>query len=206
MITVVHVITKLELGGAQQNTLYTCKNLDSNKYKVILIYGPGGLLDEQARSIEHIQTIEVPELVRAISPLNDFKAYLKLKSIFKDIINEQSGFEPNHVIVHTHSSKAGILGRLAAHAAKIPHIIHYIHGFGFHPGQNFIKRFIFLTAERFVSRYTHAFVSVSKNNLAEAQALSIIKPEQKVSIVRSGMDLDTFRPTGNKKKSENLSI
>ena len=119
---VCHVITTLELGGAQQNTLYTVENLDRRRYEPFLICGEEGLLHDEARD-SGVKTIVLPSLRRAISPWHDTTTLIRLMRLFRHI-------RPK--IVHTHSSKAGILGRWAARAARVPTIIHSIHGFA-HP-------------------------------------------------------------------------
>lgn len=189
MITVVHIITKLELGGAQENTLATCRGLDRNHFRVVLIHGPGGLLDPEAQTLD-AQVIPLPALHRALSARHDPLVLLELTQILRRLRAEHRAFgPPEHFIVHTHSSKAGILGRLAARAAAVPHVIHHIHGFGFYEGQAALPRQIFLRAEQLMAPLTHAFIGVSRANLAEAQARGIIHPYHQVALIRSGMDL-----------------
>ena len=125
-LRVAHVITMLELGGAQQNTLYTVSHLDRERFEPHLVTGEGGILDPDAARLD-IPVHFCPSLIREIHPMQDFRAFRFLKNLFLKL-------QPD--IVHTHSSKAGILGRLAAHAASVPHIVHMYHGFGFHRFQN----------------------------------------------------------------------
>lgn len=192
--TVVHLITRLELGGAQENTLYTCQHLDRSRYRVVLVYGPGGLLDREARASSELQCVEVPELVREISPRRDARAFQKLSAMLADLRFEHArlGLDPAHFVVHTHSSKAGILGRLAARRAGVPCVVHGIHGFGFHHGQARSKRALFINAERLAGRLTDAFVSVSESNLREARDLSLIPAGVPCEVIRSGMPLEPF--------------
>ena len=114
MITVVHVITQLELGGAQENTLYTCGHLDRTEFRVVLAYGPGGILDGEAKRLPCTTIAPLPHLVRELDPLNDSRCLMDLVKLFR--AENRGG---HHVIVHTHSSKAGILGRLAARIARM---------------------------------------------------------------------------------------
>ncbi|MBK8014352.1 MAG: glycosyltransferase family 4 protein [Deltaproteobacteria bacterium] len=195
MITVIHVITKLELGGAQENTLYTCGHLDRTQFTVALAYGPGGHLDEEANQLPCTTTMPVPHLVRELSPANDARCLMSLVKRFRATQRTHcaQGHDPSHVIVHTHSSKAGILGRVAARVAQVPHVVHTIHGFGFFSGQHPIKHAFFVEAERAVGRSTDAFICVSKANLAEARARRIIGPSQEVRVIRSGMPLSLYR-------------
>jgi glycosyltransferase involved in cell wall biosynthesis len=131
---IVHIITRLILGGAQENTLITCKLLAERGHDVTLITGPAigpeGALFEQTRTASY-KTIVLDELRREINPFVDVSAYFKLKKILHQL-------QPD--IVHTHSAKAGILGRYAGWAlkkeSKLPLVIHTIHGLAFHPYQN----------------------------------------------------------------------
>lgn len=193
--TVVHIITRLELGGAQENTLYTCRHLDRSQHRVALIIGPGGLLDDEAYGTPDLHTIAVPELVRAVHPLKDFRATKKLKVILSDLLFEHGrlGHPPSQFIVHTHSSKAGIVGRTAARWAGVPHVVHSIHGFGFYEGQDWKRRALFVNAERVAALSTDAFISVSLANLEEAWTRRIIRPGTLTRLIRSGMDLRPFR-------------
>ncbi|MDO8735427.1 MAG: glycosyltransferase, partial [Elusimicrobiota bacterium] len=115
-IKVAHIITLLELGGAQENTLYTCEHLDKNKFDVMLICGKGGILDDKTKNIK---TYFVKELIREICPVYDLIAFIKIYKILK---------KEKPYIVHTHSSKAGILGRWAAYLLRATKIIHTFHG------------------------------------------------------------------------------
>ena len=108
-LRVVHMITMLELGGAQQNTLYTVSHLDQKRFEPHLVTGAGGMLDSEALQL-NVPVHFCPSLIREIQPLADFNAYRSLKKLLKEL-------RPD--IVHTHSSKAGILGRLAADAAGV---------------------------------------------------------------------------------------
>ena len=134
---VAHVITMLELGGAQQNTLHTVQNLDRDRFDVSLMCGRGGILDDRASALAATQTYFIDDLVRPLDPRRDVAAVATLTGLMRK--------ERPH-IVHTHSSKAGILGRLAAAAAAVPIIIHSIHGFGFTPAQSPLMRAAFLSA------------------------------------------------------------
>lgn len=196
MITVVHVITKLELGGAQENTLYTCAHLDRARFRVALVYGPGGMLDAQLPALAETTTlVPVPELVREIRPRADAAAFSTLRGVFWRLQADhwQREHEKRAFIVHTHSSKAGILGRTAAKAAEVPTIVHSIHGFGFYEGQHPLKHALFLNAERAAGRITDAFIGVSQSNLDEAAQRGIVPPGCPTELIRSGMDLAEVR-------------
>ena len=194
--TVVHVITRLELGGAQENTLYTCEHLDPRRFRVVLAFGPGGLLDERLREAPpSLSPAPVRDLVREISPRRDVRALTRLGEILQreQRRHREAGGRPERFVVHTHSSKAGILGRLAAKRSGVRSVVHTIHGFGFHDGQTWPKYQLFLNAERAVARWTLAFVGVSHSNLDEARRKGIIRPRHRVELIRSGMDLSALR-------------
>lgn len=195
MITVVHVITQLELGGAQENTLTTCAGLDRRRFRVSLWSGGGGILDAEAAHIPALDRQLVPSLVRAVRPALDARCLAELVTKLKRARREHeaAGHDPRAFIVHTHSSKAGILGRAAAKAAGVPIIVHSIHGFGFHPGQHPAKHALFVEAERAAARVTDAFISVSRTSLDEALSRKIVRPTQRSTVIRSGFDLEAFR-------------
>ncbi|MBI4657114.1 MAG: glycosyltransferase family 4 protein [Elusimicrobia bacterium] len=178
-IKVLHVITKLELGGAQQNTLYTLAHLDKNLFKTGLICGQGGVLDKEAPLAE---TLFLKELIREINPVKDFLTLLKLYKIFKDE-------KPD--IIHTHSSKAGILGRIAGFFARVPVIIHTFHGFGFHEKQNFIKRNLFVLLEKICAKLSNALIFVSKANIETAEKHKIGR-QGIYRLIRSGIQLEKY--------------
>jgi glycosyltransferase involved in cell wall biosynthesis len=182
-IKVFHIITKLELGGAQGNTLYTCAHLDRAGFSAELVCGPGGILDTQAKSGAYPAHF-VPELVREINPLKDIAACIKLYRLLKK-------HKPH--IVHTHSSKAGILGRLAAKLAGVPVIIHTFHGFGFTPGQKPPVRAVFVFAEKFCARFSTALIFVSKANMDEARKRGFCD-KGNWRLIRSGIKLSDYPP------------
>ena len=201
--TVVHIITRLEHGGAQENTLYTCERLDPSRYRVVLAYGPGDRLDERAEAMAHVTRWPLPSLVREVDPRADVVA---LSALARRLIraradHARAGLDPGRFIVHTHSSKAGIVGRLAAAVARVPMIIHGIHGFGFHQGQHAAKFAMFVAAERAAARVTHAFFSVSEACLNEARMRRIVDHHHHAQIVRSGMELDAFRANDARRRS-----
>ena len=182
-ITVAHVITKLELGGAQQNTLFTVAHLNRTRFRPILITGEPGILDEEAKIIEGVEFHQVPWLVRPLDPLSDVLALISLTKLLRRL-------RPS--IVHTHSSKAGILGRVAAWLAGVPVVIHSIHGFGFTPGQSRVLKGFLVTVERWVASLTTQFFVVSEANRRLGVSLDIFKPECSI-VIRSGVDLEAIR-------------
>lgn len=181
--TVAHVITKLELGGAQQNTLFTVAHLDRSRFRPLLITGEAGLLDDEAASLPDVGFHRIASLVRPISPRRDGRALLDLTRLLKRL---------RPVIVHTHSSKAGILGRWAARLAGVPVLLHSIHGFGFTPGQSPATRRLLVQAERATARLTTGFIAVSEANRRQGIALGLFPPDR-CTVIRSGIDLAAYR-------------
>jgi len=175
---IAHIITRLELGGAQQNTLYCCAHHDRKKFDVILISGKGGYLDEKARKIKNLKAYFLPELKHPIHPWWDLAAVLKIASILK---------REKVDIVHTHSSKAGILGRWAAKKAGVPAILHTVHGWGFFPGQFFLTQWLYQTLERWAAGFTQVLITVSGENKREGLAAGIGREGQYRGI-HSGID------------------
>ena len=174
---VAHIITRLELGGAQQNTLYCCAHHDRRKYEVILITGTGGYLDGEARKIKDCKTYFLPELKHPVRPLWDLKALHRITGIL---------WSEKVDLVHTHSSKAGILGRWAAKKAGVPHIIHTVHGWGFYPGQFFLTRWLYQALERWAARFTNVVIAVSEENRQSGLAAGIGEKDQ-YRVIHSGI-------------------
>jgi len=178
-IKVLHLITKLEFGGAQSNTIYTVSHLDSARFDVKLVAGPGGMLDEK---VPPGLLIRARRLARSINPLNDLLAFFELRGM----IRSQAP-----AIVHTHSSKAGILGRLAARSAGVPVIVHTFHGFGFHERQHPLKKRFFILLERFCALFSDALIFVSDANLEYARDYGLCEAAD-CSIIRSGIPLGNY--------------
>ncbi|MCP4899259.1 MAG: glycosyltransferase family 4 protein [bacterium] len=176
---VLHVITRLELGGAQRNTLYTVANLDSGLFEAALAWGPGDRLDSEALDIKRVTLYPIDELVRAVQPVQDVCALRALRRCMRE-------FKPN--IVHTHSSKAGVLGRLAARLEGVKITVHSIHGYGFTPVQPLLVRALFLAVEKAIARLTSHFIVVSRPNKELGLKLGLFEADE-VSLIRSGIDL-----------------
>ncbi|MHC5165632.1 MAG: glycosyltransferase, partial [Planctomycetota bacterium] len=173
---IVHIITRLILGGAQENTLITCKLLAERGHDVTLITGPAigpeGALFEQTKTAKY-NTIVVDELRREINPIIDIPAYFKLKKLLAEL-------QPD--IVHTHSAKAGILGRYAGWAlkgkladkdSKLPLVVHTIHGLAFHQYQNPLLRKFYIAVEKAAGKRTDVFITVADTMTEKAKAAGI---------------------------------
>ncbi|HEY3761807.1 MAG TPA: glycosyltransferase family 4 protein [Verrucomicrobiae bacterium] len=183
---VIHVITRLVVGGAQENTVATVLGLrEKPGIDVQLLsgptFGPEGTLETEVNKTPGLLTI-VPDLVRPIHPVKDFRALKALEKLFRD---------QNPDVVHTHSGKAGILGRLAARRAGVPVIIHTIHGPSFGTFQNSLSNFVFCSAERYAAPMTTHFIVVAEAMKKQYLEAGIGKPEQYTKIF-SGFPLEPF--------------
>ncbi|HSL04244.1 MAG TPA: glycosyltransferase family 4 protein [Nitrospiraceae bacterium] len=184
MHTVCHIITKLELGGAQKITLRTMAHLDRSRFlPVLIIGGEVGGLDADATRIMGTELYRVPSLVRVIRPVQDVKALFSLTRLLRRI---------RPTIVHTHSSKAGILGRWAARLAGVPVIVHSVHGFGFTPTQHpVLKRFL-IVLERWSSAFTQWVFTDSEANRRQGIGLGLFT-EDRSAMLPPGIDLHAIR-------------
>ena len=194
---IVHIITRLILGGAQENTLITCKLLAQRGHDVTLITGPAigpeGELFEQTKGQDY-KVITVNKLIRAICPLNDTLSYFQIKKLLRQL-------QPD--IVHTHSAKAGILGRFAAHSLKrATKIVHTIHGLAFHRYQSQWLNKFYIAIEKSAAKRTDFFISVANAMTAQATAVGIGRPEQFITAY-SAIEEDGFlEPISQERKRE----
>ncbi|MBQ7402662.1 MAG: glycosyltransferase family 4 protein [Lentisphaeria bacterium] len=180
-----HVITRMIIGGAQENTLLSIKGALEKGHDVTLITGPtegpeGKLLRDQP--MPGLKIIECPWLVREISPWKEWKAYLFLKKICR-----QEKFD----VVHTHTSKAGILGRIAGRHAGVPLVVHTIHGLAFHPYQSAMKNRLYIFLEKLAAKYCDEIYCVAQAMIDQSLAVGIGKKEM-FKVVYSGMHIETF--------------
>jgi glycosyltransferase involved in cell wall biosynthesis len=188
---VTHVITRLIVGGAQENTIASVLGLRQKPGLDVRLVsgpttGPEGSLESELAEAAGALTI-VPELVRPIHPWKDLRAFGRLKKIFQATAPD---------IVHTHSGKAGVLGRLAARSAGVPVIVHTIHGPSFGPFQGPLANFAFRAAERSAGRRTTHFVVVAEAMKRQYLAAGIGRPDQYTKIF-SGFDLTPYLTAKN---------
>ncbi len=181
-LRVLHIITRLELGGAQRNTLHTVAHLDRREFSPSLAWGPGGVLDAEAGALRNVGLHPVPGLVRHVRPAGDVRALGALRRVIR---------RERPRIVHTHSSKAGILGRLAARLEGVPAIVHTVHGFGFTPLQPAPVRALFLSLERLAARWTTHVITVSRADLERGLRLGLFPPDG-ATVIRSGIPLSDY--------------
>jgi len=201
-LKIVHIITRLILGGAQENTLITCKLLAERGHDVTLITGPAigpeGELFNQTKG-QNYKVIVLQRLRRAINPFNDIVSYFQIKKLLRQL-------QPD--IVHTHSAKAGILGRFAGYCLKgkwaksVPVVVHSIHGLAFHQYQSQWLNKLYIAIEKSAAKRTDFFISVADAMTAQATAVGIGKPEQYVTAYSAIEEDDFLEPISEERKRD----
>ncbi|MCA9076354.1 MAG: glycosyltransferase family 4 protein [Planctomycetaceae bacterium] len=182
---VMHIITRMIVGGAQENTLHTLEDQHAlHGDQVCLVTGPSlgpeGSLMKRAYAAG-FPIYELDEMQRSIHPWQDWKAYASLKRLIRD-------FQPD--IVHTHSSKAGVIGRAAAKAVGIP-CVHTVHGASFHYGQHPVLFRAYVAAERWAARRTSHFICVA-DAMTTDYVEQHIDTADRFTTVYSGFDVEPF--------------
>lgn len=181
-INILYVITKLELGGAQKHLLSLITNLDKNKYNIFLFTAKEGLLLNDALAIVGLCIKTSSNLTRPINFFKDLPALFEIYNFIK---------KHNIDIVHTHSSKAGIIGRLAARLAKAKIIIHTVHGWPFNDYQRFIVRYLYIWLERLTAQFSDKLIVVSGFD-KEKGLRNRIGNNNKYILIRYGILLENF--------------
>lgn len=201
---IVHIITRLILGGAQENTLITCKLLAQRGHDVTLITGPAigpeGELFNQTKGQDY-KVIVLDRLRRAINPFKDIVSYFQIKKVLRQL-------QPD--IVHTHSAKAGILGRFAAyslrratsHESRATKIVHTIHGLAFHQYQSQWLNKFYIAIEKSAAKRTDFFISVADAMTAQATASGIGRPEQFITAYSAIEEDDFLEPISEGRKRD----
>lgn len=184
-IRVLHPITRLIIGGAQENTMLTAQLLDKAQWDVVVVSGPQtgseGSLIEAVRE-RGIELVLEPTLVREVNPVKDFLALIQLTKLMRG-----GGYQ----IVHTHSSKAGILGRWAAKFAGVPVIVHTVHGWGHHERQHPLVRFYYIILEKITLPITDKLIAVTSKDIDKGLRDGIGRAEN-YTVIRSGIELERF--------------
>jgi glycosyltransferase involved in cell wall biosynthesis len=194
-VKVMHVITRFDKGGSAENTYLTVLGLDKERYDVFLIRGisqesrmssqetAGAEVNLAEAEKSGVRIITISELVRNINLVKDLKALFRLISIFK---------QEKPDIVHTHTSKAGILGRWAAYIlAKTPIIVHTPHGHIFWGYFNSWKTCVFVFLERLTARITDRIITLTEQERKDHLQFAVA-PEEKFAVIHSGVDLRNF--------------
>src|SRR5204862_1582100 len=184
MIPTVHVITRLTLGGSSENTVSTIEALSRRGYGATLALGPESetatVEDARRRGCE---IVEIPALGREVQPARDVAAVLALARLFR---------RSRPVIVHTHTSKAGFVGRLAARLARVPVVIHQPHGHIFYGYWGRARTTLFVTLERLAARWTDTLVALTPREVEEHVERGIGRAAQ-WAVVPSGVPAARLR-------------
>jgi glycosyltransferase involved in cell wall biosynthesis len=195
MIKVCYIITKLELGGAQKVALHVAKNINRDIFDSFIIAGNGGILDDIIAKKDKLYSLK--NFVRKISPLKDLKALFEIYTVLK---------KEKPDIAHTHSSKAGILGRIAAKLAGVKIIVHTIHGYGFNETQSWIVRNFYIFLEKFCALFSDKLIVVTKEDIKKGLRYKIAKEDTFV-LIRAGIDTKFYKSFAlNPEFKSNLGI
>ena len=187
MTKVLHILTRLIRGGADENTVLTVAGLAAYGFDAMLLVGADSDPEYVKEAASRIKVRLEPSLRRNVQIFNDVQAISRL---FRFIQREQ--FE----IVHTHTAKAGFLGRLAAKMAGTPLIIHTVHGISFHDFRHPFIRRVYHSCEKFAARHTDRFIAVGENLKKHYLAYRIGTPDQ-YTVIHSGMELNKFLQAAN---------
>lgn len=193
-IKVCIIVTKLELGGAQKVAIDLCQKLDKTKFETFMICGLGGILDDETS--HKIKVYFVKDLIRELNPIKDIKAFIEIYKILK---------KEKPDVVHTHSSKAGILGRFTAFVSGIKNIIHTIHGFPFNDTQSFFKKNLYIYLEKICAKISKILIPVSTENIKKGLAHNIGKQTQ-YRYIRLGIDIESFKNFRNTSLKRELNL
>jgi glycosyltransferase involved in cell wall biosynthesis len=191
---VVHIITRLDRGGSAQNTMLTVLGHDRTQFDPVVITGEAGAWDAQGGRVattdnlrrlekESIRYHVVPSLVRHISPRLDLAALWSLIRLLK-------AERPD--IVHTHTSKAGVLGRLAAWITGIPIRVHTPHGHVFYGHFGSVPSWLFLTIERVLAPLTDRLIGLTAAEKLEHLERGVGQGDR-FAVIPSGIDIDLFK-------------
>lgn len=191
-----HVITRMDMGGSAQNTLLTCIGL-ADRYELILVYGlshESRMTEAERQTVERkleearkngVKCIPLPSLLRRIDPLQDFRALIGLCKLMKKD-------QPD--VVHTHSSKAGLLGRWAAWITGVSFIVHTSHGHVFFGHFGAVLSRIFLLAEKITALITDRMVALTAGEKNDYVKFSVMQPES-IDIIHSGVNIERYKNT-----------
>lgn len=191
MIKVLHIHTLPIVSGSGINTFLSMQGMDRNLYEVELACAPGGRLIPLVQE-NHMKVRPFKNMVQPLNPLRDTLTLLDLTAFFKRNF---------YHVVHTHNSKAGFLGRLAAKLAGVPVIVHTVHGFAFHDEEPMWRQVLFRNLERLGSRWCDKMIFISQP-LIEWALKDHIVGEDKIEKIYSGIQLDQFCPVKSEEKNK----
>jgi glycosyltransferase involved in cell wall biosynthesis len=193
LIRVLRIMNRFNLGGPTYNAAYLTKYL-GDQFSTLLV---GGQQDETEAGSDFIlkqldiEPVRIPEMKREINPFSDYLAYTKLRKLIKK-------YKPH--IVHTHASKSGALGRMAAKQLKVPVIVHTFHGHVFDEYFNRLRSNIYVRLERQLAGYTDAIITLSENQNNDIVKKYKICSSEKAHIIPLGFDLFRFHDKSESKR------
>ncbi len=179
---IAHVITRLLQAGSEENTIATCVSQAKAGHDVMLLHGRKWDRSQRQKCGPDVKVVEIADLVHKVDPRRDLGAILAMRALFRSA-------QPK--VVHTHQSKAGIVGRIAARLARVPVIIHGVHILPF-INVGLVERAVYLSAERFTASFTDAFINVSEGTRQSCLEHAIGRPEQHF-VAHSGFDVARFQ-------------
>ena len=191
-VRILHIITKIAVGGAQMNTLISTRDVSEKGYPSDILTGPerpseGDLYDLVKKW--NLNVLLAPHLKREISPLNDLRAYVEIRKIIE---------KGNYDVVHTHGSKARFLGRLAAASFPAVKIVQTAHGWPFYDSMHSLTKWLYISLEKIGFRLAHANIAVSPRDRDKAVRYGIGSRDT-YRIIRSGVDFEEFRKARGRK-------
>ena len=195
MPRVLRILNRFNVGGPTYNATYLTKYLSDN-YETLLIGGEKDISEASSLYMAEklgLKPIVIPEMRRSLNPIQDRKAFLKIKQIIEE-------FKPD--IVHTHASKAGALGRLAAISCNVPVIVHTFHGHVFHGYFNPITTIAYKVIERYLAKKSSAIIAISKLQKKELEQEHNIADSNKVKVIPLGFDLEKFAHSSKEKRDD----
>jgi len=194
MPRVLRIINRFNIGGPTYNAAYLSKYL-SKDFETLLVAGEKDETEDSSQFILNelgLKPIIIPEMKREINLKNDRIAYKKIKKIIAE-------FKPD--IVHTHASKAGTIGRLAAYKMKVPIILHTFHGHVFHSYFGKVKTTIYKTIERNLARKSTKIIAISAIQKKELSTIHNIAKSNKIEVIPLGFDLNKFKENQKEKRN-----
>ena len=195
MPKVLRIINRFNLGGPTYNAAYLSKYM-APEFETLLV---GGAIDKAEGNAEYIvhslgiEPLIIPEMRRSINPYFDIKAYKIIKKIISD-------FKPD--IVHTHASKAGALGRMAAYEMKVPVILHTFHGHVFDAYFNELSSNLYINIERYLAKKSNSIIAISDIQKHDFAYKYKICPEEKIKVIPLGFDLERFQENIEEKRKK----
>lgn len=198
--SILHIITKMAVGGAQMNTLISCREITRMGYPSAVLTGPEispeGTFDDLSEKYG-IPVFQAPHLIRKLSPYHDIRAFFEIRKIIED---------NRFTIVHTHGSKAKFLGRLAASRARVPvKIVQTVHGWSFFDTMPPLKKAFFASLERIGYGLAHSNIVVSPHDIRKGVNWGIGKPED-YQLIRSGVEFDAFINSRGRREQARLDL